>query len=222
MKMELSEMNKLVLEFEEALLQINRVKAGEIFEKVYKQKNNFGELEELVVRTLEIMGTAWENGDISLAQEYMASIICEELIEKYLPLADIARKDVPKVAIGVLQDNHGLGKRMVYAILRAGGFELLDFGQGLSVEEMCLKTLDSQVEILLVSTLMYSSALQVKELRSMLVEAGASVKIIVGGAPFRLDSELWKTVGADVDGQDASKIIGIIDAMLAKKSEVCG
>lgn len=40
MKMELSEMNKLVLEFEEALLQINRVKAGEIFEKVYKQKNN--------------------------------------------------------------------------------------------------------------------------------------------------------------------------------------
>ncbi len=219
MKTEMIEMDKLILEFEEALLQINRVKAEEIFEKLYKNENNFGELEVLVVKTLEIMGTAWEYGDISLAQEYMASIICEELIEKYLPLANAMRKNVPKIAIGVLKDHHGLGKRMVYATLRAGGFELLDFGQGLSVEEMCQKTIDSQVEILLVSTLMYASALSVKELRLMLDKAGSTAKIIVGGAPFRLDCELWKTVGAEADGKDASKIIGIIETMLAQEGE---
>lgn len=150
----------------------------------------------------------------------MASIICEELIEKYLPLAVAARKDVPKIAIGVLKDHHGLGKRMVYANLRAGGFEVLDFGQGISVEEMCQKTINNQVEILLVSTLMYSSALMVRDLRSMLIELGSTTKIIVGGAPFRLDSELWKIAGADADGKDATNIIGIIETMLKQEGEV--
>lgn len=211
--------SELMQEFEEALLQINRVEAGEIFEKIHKNESNFQALEILIIHTLEKIGTDWENGEISLSQEYMAGIICEELIDKYLPMGDIKRKDVPKMAIGVLKDHHGLGKRMVYAVLRAGGYELLDFGQGLSVEEMVQKTLDNQIEILLVSTLMYSSALKVRDLREKLNEAGSKTKIIVGGAPFRLDSELWKTVHADANGKDASKVIGLIEEMVGEENE---
>lgn len=212
----MDDMNALIQEFEEALLQINRVKAGEIFEKLYKNQDSFNELETLIIHTLEKIGTDWENGEVSLSQEYMASIICEELIDKYLPLADTRRKDVPKMAIGVLKDHHGLGKRIVYAVLRAGGFELLDFGQGLSVEELFQQTMDNQIEILLVSTLMYQSALKVKDLKEKLNEAGSQTKIIVGGAPFRLDPELWKTVNADADGKDASNIIGVIEEMVGE------
>lgn len=211
--------SELIQEFEEVLLQINRVKAGEIFEKIYKNEDDFQEFETLIIQTLEKIGTDWENGEISLSQEYMAGIICEELTDKYLPLADIKRKDAPRMAIGVLKDHHSLGKRMVYAVLRAGGYELLDFGQGLSVEEMLKKTMDNQIEILLVSSLMYSSALKVKDLREKLDEAGLKTKIIVGGAPFRLDSELWKTVNADACGKDASKAIGIIEEMVGEENE---
>ena len=72
----------------------------------------------------------------------MAGIICEELIDQYLPEQNIKRSNTPKTGIGVLLDYHGLGKRMVYSTLRAGGIDVIDLGLGLSVEEMVERTMD--------------------------------------------------------------------------------
>lgn len=64
----------------------------------------------------------------------MSGIICEEIIDKILPPSDPQRKDQPKMAIGVFEDYHLLGKRIIYSTLRASGFELIDLGGGLNVE----------------------------------------------------------------------------------------
>lgn len=207
------------LEFETTLLQINRVKAKEIFEQAFKQTSHFEDLETLVTRTLERIGQGWEDGSVSLAQVYMSGVICEELMDQYLPKMDTARKIIPKMAVVVLQDHHGLGKRIVTSILRAGGFEVLDFGQGLSVDEVVQKTIDNNLEILLISTLMLPSALKVKEVKEKLLAKGSGTKIIVGGAPFRLDVNLWKAVNADADGKNASTIISTVEMMMGGKED---
>lgn len=207
-------MTKITKAFETALLQVNRTKAREIFEACYHQESSFDPLEFLVIHSLEEIGKGWEAGVVSLSQVYMSGVICEELMDKYFPAFDIERIDKPKIAIGVLLDHHALGKRIVYSMLRAAGYEVLDFGQGLSVDEMVAKTIDNQVEILLVSTLMLSSALKVKELRKAIREKNYRVKIVVGGAPFRMDHELWQEVGADQDGKTASDIIKTITHLM--------
>ncbi|PKM84772.1 MAG: cobalamin-binding protein [Firmicutes bacterium HGW-Firmicutes-11] len=198
-------------EFESALLQINRVKAAELFERCYVNDNSFPLLERLAIDTLERIGEGWENGTVSLSQVYMSGVICEELIEQYLPKLLVKRKIVPRMAIGVLQDHHGLGKRIVCSVLRAGGFELIDYGQGLTVEELVHRSLEDKLEVLLISTLMLPSALKVKAVKEALAEAGAETKVIVGGAPFRLDGELWKRVGADAFGDSAASVVRIIE-----------
>jgi methanogenic corrinoid protein MtbC1 len=144
----------------------------------------------------------------------MSSVICENLIEQYLPKFDAIPKEVPKMAIAVLQDYHALGKRIVDAVLRAAGYKVLDFGQGLSVEKLVQETIANGIEILLISTLMLPSALKVKKVKEKLIAEGVSTKIIVGGAPFRLDSNLWKTVGADADGKTASNVVNTIEYVL--------
>jgi len=207
-------MNLLSKKFESALLEINRIKAAEIFNKCFQEKNSFEILENVAIKTLERIGEGWEKGDISLSQVYMSSIICEELIERYMPKLGVKLKDTPKIAIGVLMDQHSLGKRIVYSIIRTGGFEVLDLGQGLSVDDLARKTIDNHVEVLLISTLMLSSAIKVKEVKEKLIAQGATTKIIAGGAPFRLDSNLWKRVGADADGKNASTIIKTIEVLL--------
>lgn len=207
-------MDLLIEEFKKALLQINRMRAAEIFEQCSASEKGFGQLEQLAIQSLEIIGNSWNNGTISLSQVYMSGVICEELIDKYLPKFQIKRTNIPKIAIGVLLDYHGLGKRIVYSILRAGGFEIMDFGQGLSVEDLVVKTIEHQVEILLISTLMLPSALKVKAVKEQLAAQGASPRIVVGGAPFRLDKNLWQTVGADADGKTASSIIKTIEALV--------
>jgi methanogenic corrinoid protein MtbC1 len=118
------------------------------------------------------------------------------------------------MAIAVLLDHHALGKRIVYSIVRAGGFEIADLGQGLSVEELVAKTLEEKIEILLISTLMLPSALKVKAVRDQLAAQGVTPRIIVGGAPFRFDKNLWQTVGADADGKNATSIIKTIEELM--------
>ncbi len=204
----------LAFEFERALLQINRMKAAEIFEKSYTSEKNFDLLEQLTIQSLARIGTGWENGTVSLSQVYMSGVICEELIDKYLPKFQIKRTDIPKMAIGVLMDHHALGKRIVYSILRAGGFEIMDFGQGLSVEDLVSKTIENRIEILLISTLMLPSALKIMHVKEQLAVQDVAPRIIVGGAPFRLDKNLWQTVGADADGKNASSIITTIDKLM--------
>lgn len=201
-------------DFEAALLQLNRVKAAELFDQCYSDGNQFEELEQLAIQSLEKIGAGWENGTISLSQVYMSGVICEELIDKYLPKMLIKRKDIPRMAIAVLLDHHALGKRIVYSVLRAGGFEILDFGQGLSVEALVSKTIDQRIEILLISTLMLPSAMKVKAVKEQLAAQGAFPKIVVGGAPFRLDANLWRAVGADADGKNAVNIADTIEALV--------
>ena len=196
-----------------ALLQINRTRAALIFEECYKGHFDFRSLEAMTIDALEQIGRGWESGKYSLAQVYMSGVICEELVDRYLPRVDVKRQNVPKIAIAVLLDHHALGKRIVYSMVRASGFEIIDFGAGLSVDELVEKTLSEQIEVLLISTLMLPSALKVKQVKEHLNKAGATVKIVVGGAPFRLDETLWEAVDADAFGRTASDIIPIIEQM---------
>ncbi len=202
--------NALALQFESALLQVNRIKAAEIVEKAYALTNSFEVLESLIIKTLEKIGLDWENGSASLSQVYISGIICEELINKLPYKTGARREDFPKMAIGVLLDHHSLGKRIIYSVLNAAGFEVMDFGQGLTVNDLVEKTLGNKIEILLISTLMLPSALKVALVKEKLKANGAKTKIIVGGAPFRLDPNLWQKVGADADGKGTSEIISIL------------
>jgi len=199
--------------FQTALLEIDRIKADEIFERCYLKNRSFEALEHLTMDALENIGTGWEDGQLSLSQVYMSGVICEELIEKYMPKFNATIKKEPRIGIAVLQDHHALGKRIVYSVLRASGYDVLDFGQGLSVEEIVGKTIEKQLDFLLISTLMLPSALQVKTVVEKLREKDSTVKIIVGGAPFRLDDSLWQKVNADFDGKNGTEVSKIIERL---------
>ena len=83
-----------------------------------------------------------------------------------------------------------------------------------TVDEIVNKALESEIEILLISTLMFASALKVKNIKEELNKVNSSIKIIVGGAPFRLNSNLWEEVGADAKGDSAADVIEIINKVV--------
>jgi len=167
---------------------------------------------ELVSQTLQRIGEAWEKGELALSQVYMSGIICEKIIDKVLPPSSPTRKDQPKMAIAVFEDYHLLGKRIIYSTLRASGFELTDLGGGLQTDNLVKIVKKNKIKILLLSVLMLPSALRIKELKQKL--SNTDVKIIVGGAPFRFDTNLWKEVGADGFGYDSSEAIEIVSKLM--------
>jgi monomethylamine corrinoid protein len=210
----MQKMKILRQELKDALLNVNRIGAEQVFEKCYKEYKTFESLESLVIKTLEEIGIGWEKGEYALSQSYMSGVICESIIEKYIPIFDAHKNRVPKMSIATLNDYHGLGKKIIYSTLRAEGYEVIDFGEGLSVDELVEITIENEIELLLISTLMLPSALKVKQVKQGLIARGCNAKVVVGGAPFRFDENLWITVGADYDGKNASNLLKYIEMLI--------
>lgn len=200
--------NGQLKEFERALLEMDRPTAQRILESSAGGNISVHQVESLIVPVLDRIGSGWETGNIALAQVYMAGRICEDLVDRFLPTLGLnAEAPEPEVAIAMLDDYHPLGKRIVYSMLRASGHDLLDFGR-VEARELVAKARAEKIRILLISTLMLPSALNVANVCSGL--ADDDIKIVVGGAPFRLDEKLWQHVGADAMGRSASEAIRIV------------
>ncbi len=206
-------------DFFKTLMTVNRIKANELISKLYKENDNYKVIEVLILHTLEKIGQGFQNGDLSLSQVYMSGIICEELIDRYSPPVIQNKGQYKILAIGTLLDHHALGKRMVLSVLKSGGINILDLGQGLSVNELVEKSIENKIDILLISALMLPSALKVKEVKEKLKNLGSKIKIIVGGAPFRLDKTLWQQVNADADGKNATDVLKIIEKFVGDINE---
>ncbi len=193
-------------DFEAALLGTDRVAAGRILEAVCALEQPLVAVEGLVAPVLERIGAGWERGEVALAQVYMSGLICEELVEEVLPASKHRRINSPRVALAVLDDYHMLGKRLVHSVLRAAGYEVLDCGR-VEPEELIERVIAEQVDVVMLSVLMLPAALRVREVVLALPQ---HVRVAVGGAPFRLDPELYREVGADAMGRTASDALSIL------------
>ncbi|MDD1622001.1 MAG: cobalamin-dependent protein [Methylococcaceae bacterium] len=202
-------MDKLALEFYEALALLDRPRVEALFQQAISQKVPMQVVEELITPLLIRLGDEWSAGKIALSQIYMASRICEDIVERVLPAMAVERKAYPPMAIVVLNDYHTLGKRIVLSVMQASGFDVLDYGR-MDVDALVGRILADGVKYLLVSVLMLPAALKVKTLRAALDARGAQVRIVVGGAPFLFDSELWREVGADAMGCNAADAVTIV------------
>lgn len=195
--------------FAEALIALDRPAARAILTGMTAEVPPFERVERIVVPAMEYIGAAWDQGTVALSQVYMGGRICEELMDAILPSGGTNRSHQPRMAIAVLEDYHLLGKRIVASVVRAAGFELLDYGT-VQADELVSRVRNDNLDVILISVLMLPSALRIKEVSARLKQEGRTVQIVVGGAPFRFDNRLWREVGADAVGAHASEALEII------------
>jgi methanogenic corrinoid protein MtbC1 len=208
-------MNPWIVPFQEELEKLDRIGAQRVFTEELSRFTPIQMVEQVVVPALERIGAAWELGDVALSQVYMSGRICEELVEQVLPPSDPDRKHQPRSAIVVLADYHMLGKRIVYSLMRASGFELYDYGR-MDVEQLVERALADKIRVLLISVLMLPSALRVAEVCARFKAAGAPIKVVVGGAPFLFDATLWREVGADAMGRNAAEAVSLVGGWMGE------
>ena len=199
--------------FLNALLAMDRVAAKRTLGGPSATDARLDVVERLVVPSLERIGDLWERGEVSLSQVYMSGRMCEEMVDVILPPSDPARVDQPPMAIAVLDDYHLLGKRMVYSVLRASGYELKDYGT-VDGDSLVSRVVRDNIVVLMISVLMLPSALHIKKVREALDRAGCRPFILVGGAPFRFDTELWREVGADAMAATAAESVAVVRELL--------
>jgi methanogenic corrinoid protein MtbC1 len=93
--------------------------------------------------------------------------------------------------------------------------EVEDLGVNVPAEKFVHAAVTGNAQVIAISAMMVHTATGengARKVRALLKEQDLEdkIKIVVGGAPYRFDSELYKTVGADgwaADGIAAGKMI---------------
>lgn len=202
-------MEDLTRKYKEILLNFDKIEADIFFKELIDQNEN-DKLIDCINNTLIEIGTDWENETIALSQVYISGTITEELIDKYLAPKKQEEGETPNIGIVTLGDFHILGKKIVKSILQSSNIKLIDFGHGINCDQVFKRLQKTPVKLLLVSVLMYPTALEVKNLCQLIRENNMDTKIMVGGAPFNFDLNLWKQVDADAMGQSPADAINYI------------
>lgn len=208
----------MISQVDSALLSVDRLGLKKLFEDSGRSPLDFAEM--VLVPALHSIGERWSQGSLSLAQVYMGGRISEELLKELLPDGRQQMQTGPAMAVVVLEDFHVLGKQLVCSVLRSAGYSFTDYGP-LALDELLERIKQDNIQILLISTLMLSSALRIKTLKERLVDCGSTLKLVVGGAPFRFDPNLWHEVGADAYSPTASGVVGLLHGLFAEVQHEC-
>ncbi|TXT58744.1 MAG: 5-methyltetrahydrofolate--homocysteinemethyltrans ferase [Promethearchaeota archaeon] len=192
------------------LLSINRVKLESFLSEFTEKFGIKCLINDLIFPSLQSIGKLWENGNLALSQVYMAGRLCEETVPHLFKEKKEISRDFPKIGIVNLEDHHPFGTQLLEIFLKTRNINPILYPEGITVEELYDKIIDDKIEILLISTLMLRSALKIKNLSQKLKKSNKHVKIIVGGAPFTFDPELWKKVDADAMGMNPFDILELI------------
>ena len=190
---------------------MDRVGARETLMAAAESADVLGASEQVVTPALEHIGDDWERGSVSLAQLYMAGRIAEQTVMEVLSQDKSGEGEAPQIAIAVLEDQHALGKRLVLSALRSSGHAVTDYGLGVTVPRLVQRCQEDKPRVLLISTLMLPAALHVRDVVDQLALSAPRPVVLVGGAPFRLDPELWREVGADAVGRNSAEAIELVD-----------
>lgn len=199
------------LHLEDALLSLDRTAVRDVLHRTDRDLElTPTEVADLVISpALSRIGDGWERGLVALSEVYMSAKIAEECISIWGRLPSPSPGG-PRIAIGVLEDYHALGKRVVHAVLSSAGQDVVDLGAGLSQTAMVEQALAAEADILMISVLMLNKALHVSGVVEALKAHGPERPwVVVGGAPFVLDPELWRKVGADACGRSAGEALQI-------------
>lgn len=196
--------------FEQALLDYNKPEINRIVEQFELMENGLDFIDDFIVKALSSIGDKWERSEVALSQVYMSSRVCEEIVLNYLSKQRLEPKKELAVSIITLEEYHTLGKRIVGAVIRSSGFDLIDYGTVLEPEEIYKRVSIDSVDVLIISVLMYPSALKVEKITTLLRQMSPNLKILVGGAPFLMDDQLYKIVGAHAMGKSATDSVRLL------------
>lgn len=164
----------------------------------------------------EMMSKIAQDPDANLAQHFMTAQIASEVTERMLEKFKHPPEIIGKVVIGTAHgDLHSLGKRIVAGCLKALMVDVVNLGVNVPPERFVDEAVAQDAQVIAISAMMVHTAngpqgcLKVREL---LHERGLEgrIKLAVGGAPYRFDSELFHAVGADAfatDGVSAARTI---------------
>ena len=211
-------LDALIAAYNEAVFETDREAAFQIIDQALTQGMSAEDIVfKIVIPAAELMmARITQDPDANLAQHFMTAQIASAVTEKMLEKFQQPPELIGRVVIGTAHgDLHSLGKRIVMGCLKALMVDVTDLGVNVPAERFVDEALAYDAQIIAISAMMVHTATSehgCRKVRQILRERDLEkrLRIVVGGAPYRFDSEMYRRVGADAwapDGISAGKVI---------------
>jgi len=221
--------DNVIKAYNEAVFETDKEAAFEVVNNALAQGLS---AEDVVFRVVipaveQMMANITRDPDANLAQHFMTAQIAAEVTEKMLLKFRHPPEMIGRVVIGTAAgDLHSLGKRIVMGCLKALMVDVVDLGVNVPAERFVDQAIALEAQVIAISAMMVHTATGengCRRVRQILRERGLEdrFRLVVGGAPYRFDNELYTSVGADgwaSDGISAGKMIVDLIKSMNKES----
>ncbi len=176
-------------------------------------------LTEALVEGMRIVGIDFRDGILFVPEVLMAANSMKSGMKILRPLlAESGAPQMGKIVIGTVKgDIHDIGKNLVAMMMEGAGFEVINLGINVAVEDYLAALEEHKPQILGMSALLTTTMPYMKIVIDTLIEKGIrdDYIILVGGAP--LNEEFADAIGADKYCRDAAIAVEIAKDFINKK-----
>lgn len=206
--------------FEMALLVGNQRDALSIVSQCLDEGRSLIEVELHVIQpALYNIGDKWQNNQITVAQEHMATAIVQSVMTVALlrspPISPIDKRVLLACVEG---NNHAVGLRMVADAFLLSGWDVQYLGANVPTRALVQQVADWKPDLVGLSVSFPQQFRVVKAVIAELVEClgHARPAIIVGGLAINRFTQLVEAVGADASGADAQAAVDSARRIIGK------
>jgi methanogenic corrinoid protein MtbC1 len=166
------------------------------------------------------VGRLWSVNELSIAEEHYATAATQLVMSQLYPrLFEGARRDRAMVATSVGGNLHEIGVRMVSDFFEMEGWDTLYLGANTPPDEVAESARSHEADLVALSVTLDRHLPALRDaLDALQPLRQEGLKVLVGGAPFREDPDLWVEVGADGSGSDAREAIGVANQLMGVRA----
>jgi methanogenic corrinoid protein MtbC1 len=169
-------------------------------------------------RTQYEIGRLWQVNQISVAQEHYCTAATQLIMSQLYPHIFGANKTRGTVvAACVAGDMHEIGARMVCDFFELEGWHTHYLGANVPTPSIVQTLVECKANFLAISATIAYHLRAVEALIAAVRRTSecSGVKILVGGYPFKVVADLWRSVGADGSANDAQEAVALANQFSA-------
>ena len=174
-------------EYLEYLLEGNKEKSIEIVNNLIDEGVKIQDIYiELIQPTMYKVGELWEKGEISVADEHLATSITDRILTIIYPrIFSGEKKGKSAVVACVANEYHQLGGRMVADFFELHGWDGYFVGANTPLKDLLDLIEEKEPDVVGLSLAMYFNLPELLEAINVIQEEHLDLEILVGGQAFR-------------------------------------
>jgi 5-methyltetrahydrofolate--homocysteine methyltransferase len=205
-------MQKLFAEIKNTVITGKHPEIEALVENAIQNKLDLDDLiNTALIGAMDVVGDRFAKSEIFVPEMLVAAMTMKKGLDIIKPLLkDQKAQSRGKVVLCTVKgDLHDIGKNLVAMMLEGAGFEVIDLGVDVTVENVINKVAEIQPQVLGLSALLTTTMPEMENVINFLQTKGLreNVKVMVGGAP--LSAEFAQKIGADAFGNDAAEAVSL-------------